>query len=1226
MESSDAADPHGGASADVTGDSPAQAPSITRDGENGPVDDGLDGSAVNISRPAKFQALASGALLGVLAFFGTAVAYPRQINSSTERLTTGWISVAIVLSGLLSFLLLSLYRRKLGRPLLAAGSVATAVACVVVMGRFLARTRDNLEPWVVQGAWFLRDEGVAVGLLLAALVFSATTSIALLVDGLTTGEPDVRPEGRPLVEAVVVVGVVVFGALQYAYRYGSLFFALVAVLALLAPLAGRAVSACFSDWAVARGDVLPGAGVPVDTTYNRRDRSFSAGGGGVGAFFRKFDGVNARLKSAGTEPLGFWWAVVLFGLAAAAWVYALANPSSDGRAPYTYVVVMFVLAGLVAVVGQSQRRADWHLAVDGLPHEGVFFWRVFNVLRVLGVALLAAASLYSFSYVLYVPEVMVLMGPFLLAGVAIAVLARKRPGHEAAATLVALGLLGLHLVLLFWDASRNSFNYYDGNADVFFPFQYLHHLPFYLLVGVPVGYLLAAEFYRLGFKYSEGGDANIRALFVTLGAFSLGLLLVLFGEWSTIPGGEISYNTSPAFTFDLSNEFSIYLLAFASALVVTATSVLVTGVLVPRLARRSAVKRGGSRGKWTGAPGSRGKRTGAPGSRGVNSTGTRGPRPGRASGGRSPIGGAARGRGPSRVKALAAGLIVVVAIGTAGGATVGLGVSHYRARPLVAYRPGNYVFWVQDSAERVAKQAMVALDPANVVDSLELHSARNEYVSFQVVARPLGPAINQLSTYISDFVSESDPNARILRRNHSVRVVDYVIHGAFPDVLKPFDRVTIREQANRVFWVTLRVPYDAKAGTYHGSLSFYFNGGERVTLAVDLVVWNFAVPRQRHLRTNIGGQTADAELVDTYDTHRINTYGFPISNASTLDGLSSGWPYTCHHNWTTGVWTFNWTAWDEKTNESIQRGFNAFSVNCPLGMPRKPPMDNERWVQSYRDYYGNVTAHLEANDWLPYAYIYFIDEFQMFVPDGYTRAQYFDLLESFLQTILNGTGGKLKIMTTTPPTDEIKQLRGYMDIYCPISTDRNKTEWDAMLAEGKEMWFYACVGPKAPWPNSHLYNRLFEARVLLWQAFLYNCQGFLYWSSHAFYHGSYGLGYNGWGDGWFVYPGEPGSGKWFDTPRWENYRDAQEDYEYLWLLNATLNYLRDHPGVMAPGEVDSHAASLQSIVSSVAGERSEYCDHPETLYGARDQLGSLLSNLATKVDLEAIGKAAWFPQ
>ncbi|GAB4317092.1 MAG: hypothetical protein Kow0069_19630 [Promethearchaeota archaeon] len=229
----------------------------------------------------------------------------------------------------------------------------------------------------------------------------------------------------------------------------------------------------------------------------------------------------------------------------------------------------------------------------------------------------------------------------------------------------------------------------------------------------------------------------------------------------------------------------------------------------------------------------------------------------------------------------------------------------------------------------------------------------------------------------------------------------------------------------------------------------------------------------------------------------------------------------------------------------MDAGFNAFALNHPMGMSRTPPLGDPKWRNAYGKYLTAATEHLKAKGWLKHAYLYFVDEFQIFVPEGFTREGYFQFLGEFLD-LINSSAPDLPVMTTTPPTRELSHLRDYFDVYCPIASDYNRTEWDDAMAEGKEAWTYFCVWPRAPWPNSHLYNRLFEFRVMLWQTFRYGLDGFLYWSSTAYYHGNYALGYNGWEDGWFVYPDEDGDG-WYDSIRWENFRDAQEDFEYLWL-------------------------------------------------------------------------------
>jgi hypothetical protein len=290
----------------------------------------------------------------------------------------------------------------------------------------------------------------------------------------------------------------------------------------------------------------------------------------------------------------------------------------------------------------------------------------------------------------------------------------------------------------------------------------------------------------------------------------------------------------------------------------------------------------------------------------------------------------------------------------------------------------------------------------------------------------------------------------------------------------------------------------------------------------------------------------------------------------------------------------------------------------PLGIPRDSPIEDATWMLCLKNWLSDVANHMETKGWLNYSYFYFIDEFQMFVPEGYTQAEYFARLRVLLSEMKSATS-KVKIMVTAPPFAELEE---YIDIFCPISNDRNKTKWDELLAKDYEFWFYSCVDPMAPWPNAHLYNRLYEIRIEMWQVWLYNIHGFLFWSSMAYYHGHYGLAYNGYGDGWFIY-------NWnatlYDSIRWENFLEGQEDYEYLWLLNATLQYLENHPGIVSPSTLTGYRSELNTIVASIVGERLVYCDHVASLYAGRYRIGSILNELGGLVNLIELGEAAWFP-
>ena len=166
-----------------------------------------------------------------------------------------------------------------------------------------------------------------------------------------------------------------------------------------------------------------------------------------------------------------------------------------------------------------------------------------------------------------------------------------------------------------------------------------------------------------------------------------------------------------------------------------------------------------------------------------------------------------------------------------------------------------------------------------------------------------------------------------------------------------------------------------------------------------------------------------------------------------------------------------------------------------------------------------------------------------------TRAQYFAKL-AIVMAWIDEAAPRIKLTAVSPPeADLVHYLNEYIDIYCPTTYDRDKPMWDARIAEGKEMWYYVCVGPIGPYPNNHYYNRLYEGRLLNWQMWLYGLRGNLGWSIYHNRHGGYAVGYNGYGDGLFVYYE---NGEMYDSISWEQVLDGIEDYEYFWLLNQTL--------------------------------------------------------------------------
>ena len=136
---------------------------------------------------------------------------------------------------------------------------------------------------------------------------------------------------------------------------------------------------------------------------------------------------------------------------------------------------------------------------------------------------------------------------------------------------------------------------------------------------------------------------------------------------------------------------------------------------------------------------------------------------------------------------------------------------------------------------------------------------------------------------------------------------------------------------------------------------------------------------------------------------------------------------------------------------------------------------------------------------------------------------------------------------------------------CPLTPRYTIAEADRCRAAGQQVWAYVCLGPRYPYANWLADFPLVESRVIWWQAYQQQMDGFLYWGLNIWgrENNNYIIdpendgpklkwsittgGNHDWlhGDGELLYPGKDGP---FGCIRLDNIRDGIEDYEYLWLL------------------------------------------------------------------------------
>jgi hypothetical protein len=197
-----------------------------------------------------------------------------------------------------------------------------------------------------------------------------------------------------------------------------------------------------------------------------------------------------------------------------------------------------------------------------------------------------------------------------------------------------------------------------------------------------------------------------------------------------------------------------------------------------------------------------------------------------------------------------------------------------------------------------------------------------------------------------------------------------------------------------------------------------------------------------------------------------------------------------------------------------------------------------------------------------------------------------------------------------------------VDIWVPQIDVYNQAAGNQLRAEGKDMWWYVCSGPKRPYANFFVEWPAIEPRLLM-GLMAYKCQtgGFLYYQIAkwliAYHHPAGGWitsgPYTNWdpqcdtgnnGDGSLCCAGPDGP---IPTIRMENIRDGLEDYEYLKLLADLVKTLQA-VGSPTPEQLAwiSSSQQLLAVPSTLVASVTSYTRNTAALESYREQLATAI--------------------
>jgi hypothetical protein len=457
--------------------------------------------------------------------------------------------------------------------------------------------------------------------------------------------------------------------------------------------------------------------------------------------------------------------------------------------------------------------------------------------------------------------------------------------------------------------------------------------------------------------------------------------------------------------------------------------------------------------------------------------------------------------------------------------------------------------------------------------------------------------------------------------------------GWYPDPLVPLDApdggapFDVLNGLNQGIWVDIYVPADAPAGAYSGAIAVSAQGQADVSLAVDLQVWDFALPGESHLGSFFmyqPGQIADAHGVAKYGdaylaieaeyarmarSHRCN---FSTSIYPEVSGSGSGTVIV-------------WDSWhDELASRHLDgtifpdgRGIDLYALPIALDFPDPAEhggMGSPQFEETFLAMLRRFKDHFTARGWFDRSFLYIVDEPND--ADAYDLVRYYGELVDRSQT-----GFPLMVTESPMPQDPSwGSLVGYVDIWC-AGGDAWPDAIHQRQAAGEHGWTY---NGGEPYAGSQLIDTSgLGPRTWAWISRRYGVECWLLWDVCYFldiYNGyasndvwsdplTYdqrrsGTAWPDWGngDGTLFYPGTPrGISGPVGSLRLKSWRRGAQDHEYMWLLE------RRGRSDFVDGVVSE---VIPSAFGDAEGQTTSWSKDPATWEEARRRMGEELDSMS----------------
>ncbi|MDD2708300.1 MAG: DUF6067 family protein [Verrucomicrobiae bacterium] len=385
------------------------------------------------------------------------------------------------------------------------------------------------------------------------------------------------------------------------------------------------------------------------------------------------------------------------------------------------------------------------------------------------------------------------------------------------------------------------------------------------------------------------------------------------------------------------------------------------------------------------------------------------------------------------------------------------------------------------------------------------------------------------------------------------------------DLLLPQGKADVVAGKSQPFWITVRIPAEAEAGEYTGKIRMFAGNKFFGETLLKLTVWDFTLPKENPLKTYFEFNDRWATRFDRRPSKEILVEAYQNFKEHRVAGGRSfydgNWPKIQLKDGRLSITDF--AEFDEYFKPIAQYGFHTRFPIPGIGRKDLPAFsgglwsDRGKWLdfdlqtpefeKYFEEYCRQIGKHLEEKGLLDCCMAYVYDEPQ--------RAD-FDRVCRLAEIIKKGCP-KIPTMVTKQPEPGLYGssdaydiwVMGFPGLYVP-EICRSRME------KKEELWGYN-------YPMS-LEIPLVEHRLYTWWAYQAELKGLLLWSV------------NNWrnrkvsplddptprsgpqdmtpaGGAVALYPHPSGNGPLVNSIRWENVREAMEDYAYFWVLEKMLD-------------------------------------------------------------------------